>query len=356
MTTESIGYVMYWHCPQGIFRNSEYAMEVASAEGFGKSEFPVPSPQASVSRTVQTFREQSRKDGRALQEVVKNDPQSKVWGILGLRNDGNEASYEQDTTVTFNKGDKSVTATGVQAEEFFRRYDKYRDCITDDDIRTFINRVRVLARGINLREGSGGVYFVPANYQSIVESAQKVLEQLKTKAKIYLLPMNNTRSNREAVWDSVSREVASEVESVLANAENLTRNISSFAKKEDQIAELGNLMAVYHQLLGFEEDYEEMQGHLQTASMKIAEMMSELTVAKSNVAAKRTTQREEKLAEEIDKVLECNHYTKFNIKDLVQKLQVRGFQAEGKTPLYAQVYNLCNCKYKKVSRGVYLVA
>jgi hypothetical protein len=275
-----LGSILYWHVPQDIFRKVDEAQAVAEMHGFDAEDFKSPSRVLEVSRTAKTFRHQHGNTDKALQEVVRDNSKEKVWGILGIRNDGEKASYKQDTTVSFDKDTQAVTAEGEQAGEFMARYNRYKDCITDEDIRVFINRVRSMCHGINLRQGTGGVYFVPERFVAIVKDAQAVLDDLNVGAKIYLLPMQNTQGNREIVWESVEHEIGKDVEALVASAKNITRNVSSFKKKEDKLGELDTLMTVYRDLLGAEAQYEELAERLSDASGQVAELMTELQSTK----------------------------------------------------------------------------
>jgi len=280
--SEKFGSILYWSVAQDAVAKVDEAKTVAELHGFESEDFKAASREAEVSRAVHSFRNRHDKVDRKVAEKVKDTPISKIWGILSHQRVGDEeVAFEQGTKVTFWKDSKTVTAEGLEAAEFMTRYEKYKDSIIDADIRKFIQRVRVLARGINLREGSGGVYFVPQRFVWLIEDAQKVLDDLNVDARIYLLPMNNTEGNRQAIWESVEREIGNDVEALVKQAENVTRNISSFKKKEDKLGELGNLMQVYRDLLGAEAQYEELSERLSDASSKVASLMTDLQSSKA---------------------------------------------------------------------------
>lgn len=287
--TNSFGSILYWSVAQDAVAKVDEAKTVAELHGFESDDFRAASREAEVSRAVHSFRNRHNKVDRKVAEKVKDTPTSKIWGILNHTVVGDEeVAFEQGTKVTFDKATKAVTAEGREVTEFMARYEQYKDSIIDTDIRNFIQRVRILARGVNLREGSGGVYFVPQRFTWLLEDAQMVLDDLKVDARIYLLPMNNTEGNRQAIWDSVEREIGKDVESLVKQAENVTRNISSFKKKEDKLAELESLMTVYRDLLGAEAQYEELAERLSDASGKVASLMTDLQSSKAaKVAAAR---------------------------------------------------------------------
>ena len=279
--TTTLGSVLYWRVPQDVAYKVETVQALAELNGFEADDFKAPTREAEVSRTCKSFRHQYGNTDKALQEVVKNNGSVKVWGLLGLRHNGDEeVTYTQDTTVTFNKADKSVTVTGKQAAEFYKRYEQFKDAIIDEDIRSFIQKVRAMCHGINLREGSGGIYFVPERFVGIMADAQKVLDELKCGAKVTLLPMQNTQGNREAIWASVEHEIGNTVERLVGEAANITSRVSSFAKKKDKLSELDNLMTVYRDLLGAEAEHEGLAERLNDASKQVAELMSGLKSTK----------------------------------------------------------------------------
>jgi hypothetical protein len=298
-TTENIqtaannfGSIIYWSVAQDAVIKVEEAKTVAEMHGFEGADFKAASLEAEVSRAVHSFRDRHSKEDRKVAEPIKNTATEKVWGILSHNRVGEEeVAFTQDTKVTFHKVTKTVSAEGSQANEFFARYEQFKDSIIDEDIRNFIQNVRLLARGINLREGSGGIYFVPQRFVWLIESAQKVLDDLKVDAKIYMLPMQNTESARQDIWESVEREINNDVEMLVKQAENVTRNISSFKKKEDKLKELDGLMQIYRDLLGAEAQYEELAERLGDASGKVASLMTDLQSSKAVKVAKETKSR-----------------------------------------------------------------
>jgi len=281
VVSQELGRILYWNVRQDIRIDVDAAQAVAEANGFEASDFPAPSRVLEVSRTAKSFRHQHGKDEKSLQEVVRDNAKEKVWGLLGIQQEGEDkVSYKQDTTVRFDKETKAVTASGVQGEEFMKRFNQFKNCITDEDVRKFVNRVRAMCHGVNLRQGTGGIYFIPERFVGIMTEAQKVLDDLRIGAKIYLLPMQNTTENRQAIWESVEHEIGKDVNVLVAQANNITRNVSSFKKKDDKLKELDSLMTVYRNLLGAEAQYEELAERLQEASGQVAELMTELQSTK----------------------------------------------------------------------------
>jgi hypothetical protein len=285
--TSEFGSILYWSVSSDATAKVDEAKAVAEIHGFEATDFKAASREAEVSRAVHSFRNRHNKIDRKVAEKVKDTAESKVWGILSHTVVGDEeVAFSQDTKVTYHKATKAVTSEGPQAAEFRERYEQYKDSIIDTDIRNFIQQVRVLARGINLRQGSGGVYFVPQRFVWLLEDAQKVLEALNVDAQIYLLPMHNTEGNRATVWESVEREINSDVDILVKQAENVTRNISSFKKKEDKINGLNSLMTVYRDLLGAEAQHEDIAERLSDASNKVASLMTDLESSKALKVAK----------------------------------------------------------------------
>jgi hypothetical protein len=240
--------------------------------------------------------------------------------------------------VTYNKADKSVTVVGKQSAEFYKRHEAFKDAIIDDDIRAFVQRVRVMCHGINLREGSGGIYFVPQRFVGIMADAQKVLDDLKSNARITLLPMQNTAGNREAIWASVEHEIGKDVERLVGEAERLTRNVSSFAKKNDKLGELDNLMTVYRDLLGAEAEHEALAEQLNDAGSKVAELMGDLKSTKRAKRAKTVTANGGKTAKsnqwvDAAKTVLATASGPLHVKVIAEKALADGLvTTKGKTP------------------------
>jgi hypothetical protein len=152
---------------------------------------------------------------------------------------------------------------------------RYEGAITDQDIRAFLTRTIRTARGIPKRP-SGGIYFVPVQYASIVLAAQKSLADMGTKARIYTERVVNGVQERQNVWGSVQEDVDDQINKLLDEVSKITKRASAVRTKQAKLGEIKELAKMYQDMLGEEARYEDLTAKFAAAERAISAKMVEV--------------------------------------------------------------------------------
>ena len=284
----SLGINVWWHVPE-ITLDGPTVQTVLRKHGFAPDAIKLPSRKEVVSRGAFHFQQLHAKEfNRRKVEAVFEDTTRKVYGLLRwVREADEEVAFEQDTTITLNKGTGEVTAEGELATEALAAVQTYSDKILAEDIRCYLTWVIGQVHGIAKRP-SGGIYFVPAVHAHLVQSAKKVLEELNTRAKLYVEGVVNGEQERQNVWDSVEDEVRGELAKVVSSVNMINKRVSAVADQEEKVKGLKELMSEYQRLLGTEAKYEGLAAEVEDVVKMIANKMTVLQsgspVARNNPA------------------------------------------------------------------------
>lgn len=271
----NFGVNIWWTIPEFVM-DGEKAQAALAAHGFEKEDMPLPSRRNVVSRAAYSFQDRRHKDGRRVTEKAKDNVNYVVYGILGRnRQNDEEVSYDQSTTIRLSKDSGQVEVSGALRDDFFKALARYEDAITDDDVRNFLRNVIRMCKGVAKRP-SGGIYFVPEKFVGIVESAKYAIDELHVGAKLYVEGVVNGQREREIVWDAVQTDIEGQIEATLKAVERIEKRASSVENHEAKLSEMTELMDIYRNLLGQEAKYEELAEKLEDASNQVAEKLSRL--------------------------------------------------------------------------------
>ncbi len=273
---KQFGVNLWWTVPE-LVMDGDAAQAIVSKHGFEPEEdMPLPSRKNVVGRAARSFQDRRHKEGKCVVEQLRDNSTYTSYGILWKKDKGvEEAAYEQDTLVRLDKDSGRVEAEGPQAEDFFNALDLYGDAVTDDDVRLFLRKVISMCKGISKRP-SGGIYFVPDAFVGIVESAQAVLEEMSSGAKLYVERVMNGEQERQIVWEAVETEIDKKISETLNAVERIGKRVSSVHNHETKLGELNELMDIYKGLLGQEAKYEELAERLSDASNEVASKLAAL--------------------------------------------------------------------------------
>lgn len=376
--SKQFGVNLWWTIPTFV-QDGNKAQEALEKHGFEKEDMPLPTRRSVVSRAAYSFQDRRHKDGRRVTEKAKDTDSCVVYGILSQKRKGaEEVGYDQGTTIRLDKDSGRVEAEGPQTEEFFKALERYEGAITDEDVRLFLRRVVRMCKGVAKRP-SGGIYFVPEMFVSIVESASYVLEDLGVGAKLYLEGLTNGVREREIVWEAVESEINKKIDDTLNAVERIEKRASSVVSHDAKLSEMTQLMDIYRELLGEEAKYEELAERLEDATQKVAAKLDELqndtgttpvktakkTVKKTVVKAQASSgskgvgQEVVELAVEILKDAgKPMHY-----RNIAAEAEARGFELRGSkdgaswlNAWICETFRHGNSPFKRVGRGEYTLA
>ena len=268
----SFGVNIWWTVP-GVCVPAEQAQDLLLKHGFEKDDMREPSDRVEVSRAVRSFQNRRTKEDRKLAEVATEKGDSVVYGILDRTQSGDQVGFKQQTTVTYDKNSNVTTVTGALVDEVNKALVEYKDKVTDQDVRSFLRHVVRMCKGISKRP-TGGIYFIPAQHVSVVESAQAFLAELAAGARLYVERVMDGPQERQIVWEAVEVDLDEQLAGVLASVERVEKRVSALKNQETRVEELRGLMKVYQDLLGKEAKYEEMAQKLDAAVGTIAAKMA----------------------------------------------------------------------------------
>jgi hypothetical protein len=275
--SEGLGVNVWYTVPQQICIPVDVAQAAAIKHGFEKDDFPAPSPRTEVSRAAYSMQDRRHKSNRKVTEKTKDTERFAVYGVLEQKRTGEETvEFSQSTTIRFDKETGRVEVEGPLASEFQKTYDSMKGAVTDDDVRIFLRRVVAMCFGIPKRP-TGGIWFVPSHVSSVIEKAQKVLDELGTGAKVYLEGVMNGVRERQNVWVSVEDEIGKRIDETLAAVERIEKRASSLVDHGARLDEVKGIMDVYTRLLGEEAEHEDIALKLADAAAKVAAKMSTLS-------------------------------------------------------------------------------
>ena len=268
------GVNIWWTCPSDIKVDVGTAQAILARNGFESEHMPVPSERAVLSRAAYSFQDRRHQDNRRITEKASENGKTVTYGILSRnQQDSATVDYTQSTTIKYDKDSNRTEVTGPLAEEFLQRHESFRNMITDDDIRAFMRRVIRMCFGIAKRP-TGGIYFVPAKYVSIIESARNAIAELKVAAKLYVERIHDGLEERANVWEAAEDEITKRIEDTLAAVSRIEKRASALDDHAETLKELNELMKVYTDLLGDEAKHETISEKLRAAAETVAGKMA----------------------------------------------------------------------------------
>ena len=273
-TNTEIGVNVWWYIPETSV-SAIQAQTLLKKHGFEAQDIPLPSRHKEVSMTAYSFADRRSKDNRRIVEKVKDTPNEVVYGILEREQEGEQAAFDQKTTVRLDKSTGSVTVEGKLQEAVMKALPDYEGKIDASDIRAFLGNVIDMCYGVAKRP-SGGIYFVPSKFSGIIEQAQGVLREFNGAARIYVERIMDGTQERQNVWESVEADVESRVAEAVAALGRIERRVSAVKGQGHNIQRAEELMKVYTTLLGEEAKFEAVAEKIEAAVKAVSEKMFEV--------------------------------------------------------------------------------
>jgi hypothetical protein len=294
MNRGKFGVNCWWHVP-GCVIDGELAKEAMKLAGFDGM-LPKPTRHAEVSRATRSVAGRRRKADKSIAEKVGDNSSSLVYGILDYDQEGQEAEYQQKTTVHMDKATGVVKVEGEKADRVIAAVQVYEGKVTDEDVRQFLVNVVAKCHGVSKRHG-GGIYFIPAQYVDRIEAAQKVLREIGSGAKVYVERVVDGEQERRNVWEACEENISKQIEDTLAACEKIEKRASAVEDKQAKLSELEDMMGVYKGLLGEEAKYEELAERIEAAVQKVSEKMAQIQQGTAASVVERVVVEEVKVEE-----------------------------------------------------------
>ena len=270
----SFGCNVWWYIPETSV-DAIKAQTLLQKHGFEAQDIPLPSRHKEVSMTAYSFSDRRSKDNRRIVEKVKDTPNEVVYGILEREQEGEQAAFEQQTTVRLDKSTGSVTVEGKLQESVMKALPEYEGKIDATDIRAFLGNVIDMCYGVAKRP-SGGIYFVPAKFAGVLEQARDTIQEFNGQARLYVERVMDGTQERQNVWESVEADVESRVAEAVAALGRIERRVSAVKGQGHNIQRAEELMKVYTSLLGEEAKFEAVAEKIESAVKAVSEKMFEI--------------------------------------------------------------------------------
>lgn len=218
---------------------------------------------------------------QAVRELVdKNNVRLQYQPYAQLELQGEEINVKW-----LNPVEAKVEADTV--EKIKRDYQTEKESYNGRTIRDIITNVLRECNPVAVRP-SGGVYFVPQQYEDAVRALQKLVKALAQhsitdrKSQLWTVPVIDAEEQREMLQTSLEEQVASEAKSLL---EEMTRIIktgqrltkSMTQKYIERVRELSNLVKEYEEML-------ETQAIAARANLEVVQAQAMALLEKAEVA------------------------------------------------------------------------
>jgi len=234
-----------------------------------------------------------------VREVLSDEESVVRHMILEIRDKKNiRLSYNQVGTIIFDRrtetmitsaSDNSAQIAAVKAKMLF---DRYRDYYGADHIRRMVKTVLDDCQAVGVRP-SGGVYFVPRQYESTARALSSLIKTLPgNTVELHLVPLMDATEQREMIEDKLRNHVLSQVSqigsmlggdaSVLGvkkTLKSLSVEFASVLREQPSVSKVTASNAI-HQLQGLKAQIGEYEGLLET---NLGEVRSTLDVLRRQV-------------------------------------------------------------------------
>lgn len=287
-TGSEFGVNVWWTLPETSV-DGKKAQTLLKKHGFEVDDMKLPTRQKEVRRAADSFHDRRHKSNRRVVEKVVDNATEVVYGILDKTQDGEQAAYEQKTTVRLDKRNGCVSAEGLLKDEVGKALPECEGKITEQDIRDFLRKVIRMSYGVAKRP-TGGIYFVPAKFAGVIDQARDLIAEFNTSAHIYVEPIVDCQESRANVWDSVEADVEERIAKTIASLDSMAR-ISAIKGKEADITEAQELMKVYQQLLGEEAKFEGVAEKIEDAVRQVSERIAKIQSTAPAKVVKASTKK-----------------------------------------------------------------
>lgn len=275
----ALGVNVWWTVPEALVDGDAAQVAVESA-GFERKDIVPASFRRAASRACYNMQDRRSNEHRRVTEKVKTADGKVVFGILDRVDGQEEVSFEQKTKVIVDGKNNELVAFGEVADKVRTEFDANLGRVNSADIRAFIGKVVRLCYGIPKRP-SGGIYFVPAQFADLIESARQAVENMFPAGKgavprIYTERVFNGEEERRNVADSVADDLRGEINKIMAGIESISRSSKALKDREGKLHMVEQMAKLYEEILGKEAEYEDLIEELRGAETKLVARMTEM--------------------------------------------------------------------------------
>jgi len=263
-----IGFFIWWSLRE--VKISRTDLEAALRAVGLPADLPKACARMAFHKALAEVRKTAHKQHLLIRKIVK-EKDNYVFGLVDESVDvrAKDLTYYQSATMTFNP------LTGVLAcDHTHRAYEliraKYAECmdiVDSTDVRTMLQDILKAVYRVSVRD-RGGIYFVPAAYQEVVDKLERLLPVLGPDCVLNVAPQIDFDKTKNAIYKAflqdLKREIAEYKEELSAGGErNATKK---WTKRLDEFKALKQKVEFYSTAMRFQsEDLLKEIGELQTA-------------------------------------------------------------------------------------------
>lgn len=218
---------------------------------------PSTCPRTAFLKAVQDVRRTARKQHLLVRKIYKR-PDAYCFGLVDEAVDpgAQDLSYFQGATMLFNPltGDLTCDRPHRAFDLVQAQYAKYRDLLDSADIRAAV--LNLLAENLRVSvRPRGGIYFLPATKDMLVNSLSTVLNALGNGCSLEVVPQTDFDTTRASIYRAFMHEINEEIAVYRAELDAPQGTRRLVKKWEARLAELRllrNKVLFYAETLKFQ--------------------------------------------------------------------------------------------------------
>jgi len=271
---------VWWMVREDISIGIVQMHDILQKYGLDPDMMRVPSDRECVRRGIDSFHNRRGYKRRVVEKISETQNKA-VFGILGISLDKEHenSSYIQNTKVILDKNSGTISAEGALSDEVLNKVDNCRGTYNSEDLRTLCKNVVRKCFGVSKRP-TGGVYMVPFTFKSKIDALNAVLGEVagKREACVYVERIFGGEEEKDTAAVSVFDDLNKRLSFLMNSVKNVTKQVCRLKGKNVQMEEIKYIAEVYQNILGKREAIAEFSDVFKTASEKIEEAISNLTI------------------------------------------------------------------------------
>jgi len=196
---EIIGWFIWWTIRDVRISRADFA---ALLKGAGLKYLPKqPKLHTTYLKAIAKVQAEHRKDGLLIRPIKKRGDEY-VHGLVDETVIGNEQlDYKHKANLRFFKNGAMICDNPDHAayKLVLQYFDMYKETMDSDDIREVLFQVLNDTYSLSVRN-HGGIYFVPAEYSTVVEQLEKVVDGLGGDCYMAAAPQIDEEKTKKAVY------------------------------------------------------------------------------------------------------------------------------------------------------------
>ena len=254
--SKQLGTLMWWSLEGNRISHDDLTI-TAIEKGLPKRYLPSEiKPHSAFKRAVR--HSNTKLPNGHLIRTINDDRDEFVVGVVKENRDtaGKNLSYKVLSRVTFTKatGHTSNDEDHSVVNEIYALYKQHLDHHTDD-IRTMMTNF-LKESGVSIRP-SGGVYFIPAVYQSVLDSLCEVVKSVSSSNRTYQLRVFDTPESKQTLATVTQGSLEEEIRQIQDQLDKFVfekAKETTLAKKLEGFEELRARAAMFASVLNFKTD------------------------------------------------------------------------------------------------------